>query len=139
MRVIILILGFLTLSSCSPTKRIEGTYTSFVPNKITRLLFYRNISFSKGTELNINKDSTYTLITCGNIVTGNWHIATDSLRLFAKTNNWKIDSLRENSPPPRLGFGYESYLIKNNKLKKSGNLFLNDTTKIKAINMLIKE
>lgn len=43
--------------------------------------------------LQIKEDSTYKVINCGNVITGNWVFRTDSLILYCKDNRFINDSL----------------------------------------------
>ena len=90
------------LLSCSSINDVKiGTYSSHLPNKISRAINRRAgiTGYIGKSEIILKKDSTYIYYTCGNINTGNWYCKGDSLFLIVKTNRFRNDSLHE--------FGYE--------------------------------
>ena len=52
-------------------------------------------SYSMGSEIVLKKDSTFTRITCGNIINGKWYQVKDSLFLKTLNIRWRSDSLEK--------------------------------------------
>lgn len=78
-----------------------------------------------GSDIVLNKDSTFIYKTCGNIMTGKWTNRSDSLFLEVTTNRWRIDSLNKfgfngtwpKIPSKPIGFQVSNdYLIRIHKL-----------------------
>ncbi len=70
---------------------LVGNYKSGKTKGIASIL--DKTAYIIGSELSLNKDSTYTYNTCGNISEGIWKVRNDSLFLYCKTNKYQIDSL----------------------------------------------
>lgn len=47
-------------------------------------------------EIILNKDSSFQYITCANIITGNWKVIGNEMRLNCSGNKFRIDSLNTN-------------------------------------------
>ncbi|MGB6034692.1 MAG: hypothetical protein WBG42_00390 [Cryomorphaceae bacterium] len=92
-------LMLLLLTSCSAQEsELTGTYKSDDPNLVKKgwkVVFEGYDGFITGTQLDLKADSTFHMVTCGNILTGEWSHTDDSLYLTYQTNHWKNDSLQE--------------------------------------------
>lgn len=86
---------FVVIISCnSSQKSLFGTYTSKKETKLERL-FSSYDYWAVGSILNLEKDSTFCMKNCGNILEGRWKKRKDSLLLYVYSNNYVIDSLNE--------------------------------------------
>jgi hypothetical protein len=70
---------------------LVGNYNS-VKNKGLASILDKS-AYIIGSQLTLNKDSTYKYSTCGNISEGIWRVKNDSVFLYCKTNKYQIDSL----------------------------------------------
>lgn len=136
---------FLILSvfiSCSTTKNsIIGTYSSIKQNWKDNLFINYEI-WANGTTLNLEKDSSFALTSCGNTLKGDWKIKNDSLLLYIQSNKFNIDSLNH-LPEWKVQLETENkkpyfYIIKKNKLYHKGTFIENGKTLI-IVNNLIKK
>lgn len=86
---------FTVFISCSSSqKSIVGTYISKKETRFDR--FFNSYDYwGTGSTLNLEKDSTFFMKNCGNILEGKWKVENDSLLLFASSNRFVIDSLNE--------------------------------------------
>jgi hypothetical protein len=94
---IIVILTLLVACTAQETE-LMGTYKSADPNLVKKAWKYvieGYDGFITGTELELRPDSSFHMVTCGNILTGTWSNAQDSLYLTYQTNRWRSDSLQE--------------------------------------------
>lgn len=118
MRLVLLMLVF----ACGPTAQqsIVGTYKSKEYNIVELAIKeLKNEPYIMGTKLTINKDSTFTQITCGNTITGTWRLAGEVLLLKRFTNRFNNDSLNRyglNGKQPKVGTGQDSVKIEGNTL-----------------------
>jgi hypothetical protein len=131
---------FMVFISCSlENKDVSGNYVSHI-SKFDLIKGYFNKKFyATGTSLNIKKDSTYYLQTCGNIIEGKWKRKDDSLLLFKYSNKYRIDSLN-NIPEWKIKLivnpqNPDIYLINGDKIILKSN-FLN--SKYENHKMIIK-
>ena len=86
---------FMIFISCnSSQKSIVGTYKSKKETRFDKM-FYSYDYWGNGSTLNLNKDSTFFMKNCGNILEGKWNVKKDSLILFINSNRFVIDSLNE--------------------------------------------
>ncbi len=115
-----------------------GKYNSVSPNifHFTKLFVLNGVrSYSTGCSLTLHEDSSYQLITCGNLISGSWTVRKDSLLLLAKTNRWRNDSLHQygyNGKQPVVCNTYAKYIIKKNSLSS----IFSTTNKEKIIEIL---
>jgi hypothetical protein len=96
--IVTLIMLFFAFAPDDPEPFKTGLYRNIKPGSIellTLYLRYGTTSYTVGSELQVNEDSSYCYITCGNIMTGTWKIKDDSLMLMMETNRWRNDSLNE--------------------------------------------
>lgn len=85
------ILAFFSCQGQNPS--IEGKYESKKYSKIEWLsLKLKNRTYSKGSSLQINIDSSFIYETCAQISKGNWWVKKDSLFLLCHQVQFKIDS-----------------------------------------------
>jgi len=86
-------------STCSTYGQdLVGTYQSERPNLLKMAWKYvvqGYDHFFVGSELHLKRDSSFRMITCGNIMTGNWYAESDTLYLKHETNRWRDDSLHQ--------------------------------------------
>lgn len=128
------ILLFLFLFGCNAKIKnytAEGKYISCCENKLKYLIRYfkngmQKFYYSTGKELEIMKDSTFKLTTCGNIINGNWRIKSDTLILQQLSNCYRSESLRMEHPSLKLGI--EKYVIKENVLFLTSAIKINGKT-----------
>lgn len=86
---------FMIFISCnSSQKSIVGTYKSKKETRFDKM-FNSYDYWGNGSTLNLNKDSTFFMKNCGNILEGKWNVKKDSLILFINSNRFVIDSLNE--------------------------------------------
>ena len=137
------IVPILCFASCSYTKQISiiGQYESYQIGKLETIKHvvkngFKKIYFSAGNTLNINADSTFTYATCGNVLTGRWRVEKDSIILHEKTNRFRLDSLNNVLPPPRIGI--DKFGIHLNKLYKKGIITIKGKEQ-KVLDILIKK
>lgn len=87
---------FMVFISCSSIeKSLFGTYISKKETKFDRL-FNSYDYCGIGSILNLEKDSTFYMKNCGNILEGKWKVKKDSLLLFINSNRFVMDSLNKN-------------------------------------------
>ena len=137
MKPFVVVLGISILNGCNSIEEFNtGTYTSYRPNLIEKILSpFQNTSYSIGTEININKDSTFILTSCANIMAGKWKLQDDTLFLFVEKNRWQNDSLNThgyNGNWPSIPEKPLFYRYKDNKLFAKGKL-LNGNTSIRRL------
>ncbi len=86
-------------SACSSYgQELVGTYQSERPNllKMTWKYVVEGYDhFFVGSELTLKRDSSFQMVTCGNIMTGKWYAENDTLYLKHETNRWRNDSLHQ--------------------------------------------
>ena len=70
-----------------------------------------------GSILNLEKDSTFYMKNCGNILEGKWKVKKDSLLLFINSNRFVIDSLNK-KPKLKEQLKFEENKYISFKLKK---------------------
>lgn len=86
---------FMIFISCnSSQKSIVGTYKSKKETRFDKM-FNSYDYWGNGSTLNLNKDSTFFMKNCGNILEWKWNVKKDSLILFINSNRFVIDSLNE--------------------------------------------
>lgn len=86
---------FIVFISCSSgQKSIVGTYKSKEETRFDKL-FNSYDYWGTGSILNLEKDSTFFMKNCGNILEGKWNVKNDSLLLFVSSNRFVIDSLNK--------------------------------------------
>lgn len=87
----------LTLFSCAKSDlKLANYYTSYSPSffeKVKQTLKYGKCTWSFGTQLTLNKDSTFEMETCANCITGQWYANSDTLFLRFQKASYKTDSL----------------------------------------------
>lgn len=88
------IVGIVFISCSSSDTTIAGTYLSKKETKLDKL-FNSYDYWAIGSTLNLEKDSTFFMKNCGNILEGRWKVKHDSLVLFINSNKFVIDSLNE--------------------------------------------
>ncbi len=98
-----------------------GLYKSKIPSRLEWInLRLQGIkSYSKGTELKLNPDSTYDMLTCGAIGRGRWYIDSSKLYLKAEYINWRLDSFRKHGFEgrwPELNKEPIVFMIKNDMI-----------------------
>ncbi|HFC00191.1 MAG TPA: hypothetical protein ENJ53_05245 [Phaeodactylibacter sp.] len=103
------------------TKKITGEYKSKEYTALSRawLHYVKKTDVAMGTTLKLERDSTFFLQNCGNILTGKWKTEMDTLILAVETNRWKNDSLNINGfngKHPSIPQRPVKYLIKKNEL-----------------------
>jgi len=113
------------LLGCSDKTTIKtGTYTYVRISKLQLgyLFLTKGVkSYFVGSELILNKDSTFKYTTCGNIMNGTWSSFKDSLLLKITKNRWRIDSLDKfgfNGTWPRIPAKPIGFKIENDYLEK---------------------
>ena len=116
-------MAFLGLGSCSEPSNIVGSYE--IETKSYAYKLWKNLeeptSFTVGSELLVRSDSSFTLKTCGNIISGKWRLAQDTLFLKPLTSRWRSDSLHKfglNGKAPKVYEGEYKFKITN-----TGKLF----------------
>ncbi len=113
-RIFILLIALL---SCTNEKELKpGEYRNRRPGKITqaKYLIQGIDRFTLGSKLMLSNDSSFELITCGNIMTGKWEETGDSLFLTVLSNRLRNDSLNALYPivcTHKTRMGYK--IIKN--------------------------
>jgi len=125
MKICIGILLGVILWGCSDKTTFQtGTYTYVKISKLELgyLFLTKGVkSYFVGSELVINKDSSFKYTTCGNILNGSWRCFQDSLLLKVTKNRWRIDSLDKygfNGTWPRIPTKPIAFKIENNYLEK---------------------
>ena len=95
------------LASCSREDDMIGTYEAdrYHFLEMAPMSVLQKTGFAAGSTLELNEDSSFVFMTCGNIQEGYWSIQADSLILDVHINRWRIDSLQEHgfngrSPKP---------------------------------------
>jgi hypothetical protein len=80
------------------SKDLTGHYVSAPVNKVELKKAYLSGEAMpvKGSELKLNKDSTYVYKTCGNIIKGKWRVSKDSLVLFTRSNRRRNEGVIKN-------------------------------------------
>lgn len=91
-----LILIFLIFMSCNSEKKktIIGIYNSKNETFFDKI-FGKYDYWGIGSTLILEKDSTFFMKNCGNILEGTWEVKNDSLNLLINSNRFVIDSLNE--------------------------------------------
>jgi len=88
---------WLLFAACSCTKEVpvSGEY-EVAPKTVNDWLFLQKMK-SKGrivgSKLNLETDSTFLYLTCGNQMTGHWRKMQDSILLYVTTNVYRTDSM----------------------------------------------
>ncbi|MGA2823751.1 MAG: hypothetical protein ABSE72_09535 [Bacteroidales bacterium] len=125
----VILIGILFLGCSHQTSIKPGTYTyvRFSNVQLGYLFLTKGVkSYFVGSEIVLNKDSTFKYTTCGNIMTGTWNYFNDSLFLKITRNRWRIDSLDKYGfygtwptiPIKPIGFKFDKdYLVKIHILK----------------------
>jgi hypothetical protein len=87
----------LVMLSCSPVKHgIVGHYKSKTYNRLQHMYYQvHNSTYVLHSTLDINADSTFVKMTCGNAITGNWRVKADTLMLICKRFTYHNDSLNK--------------------------------------------
>lgn len=121
----IIIVAIILLAACAKHNSLIGNYHSAKPGYFTFLRYYLDgySRYFSGSELIIKEDSTFNMITCANIFTGDWFCDDDSLYMQVKTNRWRNDSLQENGfngTWPEIPAIPLAYKIKNGHFVKQG-------------------
>lgn len=119
MKYTFLILAIL-ISCNSINKFILGKYSTRKSTNIEKLTnyFFKRCNIL-GVELDLKKDSTFTISTCSYEASGVWHINKDTLFLNHLKNNSYKDSIKESveiNELKELKKKSEYYLIKEDKL-----------------------
>ena len=143
MRKRFLIFGILTTMTCVfVLGQMIGNYKSAEYNFIERgLLYLRGIqSYVGGNDLTLNSDSSFLMITCSVIETGNWSCSEDSLFLAMKTRKWRNDSIQNvgyYGEWPTIPTRPKTYKIIDNGFYREiyGN---RENKKIKSVDKLIR-
>ncbi len=108
---------FTVFFSCSSTKKpLFGTYKSKKETRFDKL-FNSYDYWAIGSILNLEKDSTFYMKNCGNVLEGKWKVEKDSLLLFIDSNRFVIDSLNE---IPKLKEQLKLYENKTSSFKLKG-------------------
>lgn len=113
---------FILLVSCSNQNDLVDKYETVKPNRLKWMWYYYiegYRGYASGTELTLKEDSTFHLITCGNIIDGTWHCNDDSLYLSVDSNKWRKDSLQKhgyNGKCPQIPKQPYGLKVRNNKL-----------------------
>jgi hypothetical protein len=119
-----ILLGVLLFGCTNNTTFQPGTYSYVQISKLELGYLFLTKSVTNyyiGSELILNKDSSYKYITCGNILTGSWRCLKDSLLLKVTNNRWRIDSLNNfgfNGTWPRIPTKPLEFKIENNYLER---------------------
>jgi hypothetical protein len=95
----ILIISAFFVGCSTQSVDIAGTYKSHNPSLVKKgwkKLVEGYDGFITGSELELNRDSSFQKITCGNILTGKWYATNDTIYLKYETNEWRNDSLQQN-------------------------------------------
>ena len=92
LKYIFIFVGFISCNSIK--KPLSGTYISKNETRIDKM-FNSYDYWATGSTLNLEKDSTFFMKNCGNILEGKWGVKKDSLLLFINSNRFVIDSLNE--------------------------------------------
>lgn len=74
-----------------------------------------------GSKLVLKNDSSFTYMTCGNIMNGSWYHIHDSLFLRVKSNRYRIDSLNKyafNGKWPKIPLKPIGFKIKTDYLEE---------------------
>jgi len=136
-------LFFIFFHSCKllNNESIIGHYESYQIGKLETIKHvvkngFKKIYFSAGITLDIKADSTFTYATCGNILTGRWRVEKDSIILHEKTNRFRLDSLNNVLPPPRIGI--DKFGIDKGKLYSAGKIIVKGK-KQQVLDILIKK
>ena len=91
---ILIFLSILFIGCENKEYPIVGSYETYKPTFIDRA--FRTVkydSWTVGTSLKINRDSTFTLVNCSMTLNGNWTRVDDSLYLNVVDKKFRIDSL----------------------------------------------
>lgn len=133
----ILLLLLLYNPALAQKENIYGHYTSTEFTLAEKLFHYINgTGLTSGTELTLNYDSTYTMLTCANIITGTWTVEADTLRLKACKNRWRNDSLHVhgfNGTWPKVSESTMNFTIKGEYLNHIYNRSFRSKSKTKLI------
>lgn len=118
-KILFVILIMITGISCTNNHKLQGNYNTYTPGYIQKQWYFLIKGYdgiANGTSLALNKDSSFHLITCGNIIDGKWYSIKDSLYLKVESNRWRKDSLQKhgyNGKWPQLS--NKPYALKINK------------------------
>jgi len=97
MKLIVLIAIMLVQLNLNSQISLCGDYKISSPNLSDRItMFFKGIkSVVAGSELSLNKDSSFVYTTCGNKITGRWSFKKGTVDLNITSNRFRIDSLNE--------------------------------------------
>ena len=86
----------LSMSGCTKQVSVPGQYEVEAKTIDDRLFLSQMRSEGRviGSKLNLNADSTFFYLTCGNQMTGHWKNRQDSILLYVVTNSYRTDSMR---------------------------------------------
>ncbi len=121
---IVILLGLIFLGCTNKTTLQTGTYTYVRISKLELgfLFLTKGVkSYVVGTELVLNKDSSFKYTTCGNIMNGSWRCFKDSLFLKVTNNRWRMDSLDKygfNGTWPKIPKKPIGFKVKNDYLEE---------------------
>lgn len=88
----------LTLLGCKTNQDLTGTYTCVEPSKLkVSIGQLMGVSYSVGTKMTFNKDSTFVYETCAMRLRGNWTVKGDTLLMYYNDRKFKIEEF--NSDP----------------------------------------
>lgn len=124
MRILLLVLIGFGFACQQANRPVVGKYRSVSTGLLKERYEYifKNSVRIIGSELDIRQDSTFRYQTCANLMTGKWHLRSDSLFLMMQINRWRIDSLHEHGwkgTHPKPG-GEARFVIKGDRLIEYG-------------------
>ncbi|HET8809412.1 MAG TPA: hypothetical protein VFM65_04015 [Flavobacteriaceae bacterium] len=140
----ILFLSFLFCQG-QETKQLSGHYfSSEAPGIFEKLPIIHYLSGTTkilGTDLMLNKNTSYVYRNCSVIVQGKWEVKNDTLWLFPQANRWRNDSLNKygyNGKPLQIMKKIMKFEIGNGILHRKFSVKFNER-KMMAIETLVKD
>lgn len=138
-KIVFLFFTFFFLS-CKTNKNIESLTGSYVSEKYSFVskvfMALKKESYVLNSHLVLNKDSSYQLNTCGNIIKGKWWVNKDSLFLLC-VENYSTKDTTLNFAIPICSDKPSVFIIKQMKQLKINKSFYSN--KKKVLHNLVKQ
>ncbi|MBL0135945.1 MAG: hypothetical protein IPP79_19185 [Chitinophagaceae bacterium] len=120
-KISLLFVFFLICEACFAQQKLVGHYIISPKTNLQKVFSPLSgfKSYIVGSEITLNRDSSFEYSTCGNIIKGTWSSDADSVYFSIITNEYRTDSLRKyggkaNIPKDPLAFKIGSH--KSNKV-----------------------
>lgn len=142
-----LLILFLSFSFCQGqvSNHLSGHYFSSpspgIFEKLPIIHYLSGITNISGTDLILNKNTSYIYRNCSVIVQGKWKVKNDTLWLIPQANRWKNDSLNKyghNGKPLQIMKKTMKFEIGNGALRRKFSVQFNER-KMTAIEILKKD